>query len=101
MTWLKANRGPRVLAPLTGTDAKALTAAVHIIELYSYHREPIVLEAFGKIVACMQPETQELAYHAIAHIMDWSDRNAVWFEAGLVPMATQLCAYEPGGSARA
>ncbi len=98
--WLSANLGPRCLEPLTGTDARALSAAVHIAELYSYHREPGVLEAFGHIVRCMQPSTQELAFHAIAHVMDWSDRLVVWKAAGLENINTRLCNFEPGGSLR-
>jgi hypothetical protein len=97
MTWLQANLGKRCLAPLTGTDAKALTAAIHIIELYSYHREDQVLVAFRNIIMCMQETTRELAYHAIAHVMDWSDRNEIWCRAGLSTFSFPLrrCAFEP------
>jgi Arc/MetJ-type ribon-helix-helix transcriptional regulator len=42
--------GSRALAPLTGTDARALGAAVQIIELYTYDRNSNVLAAFGLIV---------------------------------------------------
>lgn len=96
--WLRANLGPHSLAPLTGTDTRALRAAVQIIELYSYHPEPEVLKAFGLIVGCMQSTTQELAYHAIAHAMDWSDRSDIWVKAGLPEFAPRKCSFEPGGS---
>ena len=33
LPWLKANLGKHCLGPLTGTDAKALAAAVQTIEL--------------------------------------------------------------------
>ena len=46
----------------------------------------------------MQPSTQELAYHAIAHVMDWSDRAELWIKAGLPEFATRQCSFEPGGS---
>ena len=95
LPWLRANLGNGCTAPLTGTDAKALTAAVHIIELYSYHRQQTVLEAFGRIVECMQPHTQSLAYHAIAHVMDWGDRAEVWTLAGLPEFVPSRCAFEP------
>jgi hypothetical protein len=97
--WLRANLGPRCLAPLTSVDARALAAAVQIVELYAYDRAPEVLEAFGQVVARMQPHTQQLAYHAIAHVMDWNDRRTIWDLAGLplphLPLAR--CAFEPGG----
>ena len=97
--WLRANLGKDCLAPVTGTDARALTAASHIILLYAYHGEKSLLLAFGHIVRCMQPQTQELAYHAIAHLMDWSDRRTIWLEAGLPEFKPRRCAFEPGGSA--
>jgi len=93
-TWLKDNLGKHCLAPLTGTDAKALAAAVQLIELYSYERRPSVLEAFALTVLCMQSTTQELAYHAIAHVMDWSDRAPIWLQAGLPKFNPRRCAFE-------
>jgi len=103
LPWLKANLGERCLAPLTGTDARALQAAVQIIELYSYDSDLSVLAAFALVVQRMQPSTQELAYHATAHVMDWSDRARVWVRAGLADCANfrppRKCAYEPGGLA--
>jgi len=92
--WLRANLGPRCLAPLTGTDARALRAAVQIIELYSYDRDASVLEAFAHVVRRMQPKTQELAYHCIAHVMDWSDRSRLWVEAGLPEFGPARCVHE-------
>lgn len=93
--WLKENLGPLALAPLTGTDSKALAAAVQIIELYSYDPRPSVLEAFGLIVRRMQPKNWQLAYHAIAHVMDWGHRPRVWHKAGLPPISAGRCKYEP------
>lgn len=82
--WLAANLGKGCLGALTGTDAKALDAAVHIIELMAYAgvTDPLA-EAFGAVVLGMQPHTRYLAYHAIAHVMDWADRERVWVAAGL------------------
>lgn len=99
--WLRANLGPRALAPLTGCDARALQAAVQIIELYSYDHDDEVLQAFALVVGRMQDSTQELAYHAIAHILNWSDRYAIWHVAGLPPFENpRTCSFEPGGSGR-
>jgi hypothetical protein len=101
MPWLKSNLGQRCLAPLTGTDAKALAAAVHIIELYCYNPSAAAITAFRIVVLQMQPSTRHLAFHSIAHVMDWSDRTAIWEAAELPALNVQLrCAFEPGGSAR-
>lgn len=97
--WLTRNLGRGALAPLTGTDWKALDAAVHIIELYSYAGDRYLLEAFRLVVHAMQPSTRELAYHAIAHVLDWSDREVIWALAGLPALSVRICAGEPGGSA--
>ena len=48
--WLKENLGPTALAPLTGTDRRALAAALHIIELYSYTSADALIDAFGRLV---------------------------------------------------
>jgi hypothetical protein len=104
LPWLRANLGKKCLAPLTSQDAKALAAAVQIIDLYGWCDrtcEASVFQAFGNIVRCMQRSTQELAYHAIAHVLDWHDRERIWKAAGLDPLdGRRLCAWEPGGSER-
>lgn len=84
--FLTANLGRHALGALTGTDSKALAAAVHIIELYAYDRDDSVLSAFHDVVLRMQPSTRRLAYEAVAHVMDWPDRDRVWQRAGLAPI---------------
>lgn len=92
--WLRSNLGKHCLAPLTGTDARALLAAVQVIDLYSVHREKDVLGAFGILVLCMQPSTRELAFHAIAHVVEWSDRAPIWRDAGLtLPTDLRRCSF--------
>lgn len=91
LTWLRLNLGRGALAPLTGTDAKALAAAAHIVVLYAYDRDDATLAAFRAVVLRMQPSTRELAYHAIAHVMDWDDRARVWARAGLGPIRVHRC----------
>ena len=109
MPWLRANLGSRCLAPLTGPDARALRAAVQIIDLYCYCPSERLIEAFGKVVATMQPHCQEFAYHSIAHVMNWEDRPKIWADAcecsdgelvELPQLTTRRCAFEPGGSGR-
>lgn len=92
--WLKENLGPRCLAPLTSTDSRALAAAVQTVELYATERSTEVLIAFGVIVRQMQRSTWPLAYHAIAHVMDWGDRRDVWGNSGLPMIDAGVCKYE-------
>ena len=95
LPWLKANLGQRCLVALTNTDALALASAVQIVELYAYTQEPALAKAFGIVVRQMQDSTMELAYHAIAHSLDWHDRSRLWFAAGLDPIMVRKCAAEP------
>jgi hypothetical protein len=81
--WLKANLGARALAPLTGTDMRALDAAAHVVELWAVTGEDRVLDAFRRVVLEMQPKTRYLAYHAVAHTCEWGTRGVVWALAGL------------------
>lgn len=94
--WLRANLGKRVLAPMAGADMPALLAAVQLINLYAETHDTTLLHALPDIVLNMQESTRELAYHAIAHVMDWPDRARIWSLVGL-PEITRpmLCKYEP------
>lgn len=96
LPWLRANLGKHCLGRLTGSDAKALAAAVQILALHAYDSDRTVLEAFAAVVRRMQPCSQELAYHAIAHTGNWNDRARIWGEAGLpeiIPHPAR-CAFE-------
>lgn len=80
---------------MTSTDAKALAAAVHILELYAYDRHASIISgAFSCVVHQMHPQCRELAYHAIAHVMEWSDREPIWKLAGLPALQPRKCAFE-------
>ena len=92
--WLRANLGHRGLDGLTGTDGKALSAAVEILELYRFDGHESAIEAFGKVVLRLQPRSRELAYHAIAFGMHWSDRPKSWAAAGLPGFIPSRCANE-------
>lgn len=99
LPWLRDNLGKQCLGCLTGQSARALAAAVQIIGLYSYcdqEAEPHVLSAFRSVVMTMRPGAErELAYHAIAHVLNWSDRDLIWARAQLPPLESiRRCAYE-------
>jgi hypothetical protein len=95
-SWLKANLGPRCLAPCTSTDIRALRAAVQIADLWlnSDDRESIA-KAFGCVVRDMQDSCWHLAYHATAHVGDWSHRGQLWVQAGLPVIRVPACKFGP------
>jgi len=76
LKWLRANG--HNLAPLTGTDTKALAAVAACWELYAYTRSERVLKAARELAAEMQDSTRPLARELIAYAMDWSDRDKLW-----------------------
>jgi hypothetical protein len=97
--WLKNNLGKHCLAVLTGTDWRALQAAVQILDLYGYcdsEHEASILQAFGSCVMQMQPgAARELAYHAIAMQAEWYSRAELWARAGLPPFSrVRICAFD-------
>lgn len=98
LPWLTANLGKGCLGCLTGQSGRALAAATQIIGLYSYcdqEAEAHVLSAFRSVVMCMPPDQRELAYHAIAHVLNWSDRERIWMLAQIPPLeSVRRCAYE-------
>ncbi len=96
LPWLRANLGKRCLAPLAGSDMPALLAAVQIIHLYAETQDHKLAYAFRLAVDKMQESTREMAYHAIAHVMEWEDRSRLWEMAELPPIPhPMLCQYEP------
>ena len=99
--WLKSNLGKRWQAALTSSDLSALLAAAHCAELWVRTGSADVAEAFGLMVPVMQPGLRYLAYHAVAHVGEWTHRATLWESAGLPELENPgVCAYEPGGSAR-
>jgi len=97
-SWLATELGLSVLEPMTETDWRALLAAVQIVELWRDGRQPHVAQAFKLVVIEMHQHLRRLAYHAIAHVMDWSHREELWRSAGL-PEVTHTygrCRNEPG-----
>lgn len=78
-TWLRANGHD--LGALTGQDSRALSAIAHVWQLYAASdndgREA-ALRAVRALLSAMQPKTRYLAREAIAHSMDWPDRDRLW-----------------------
>lgn len=102
MKWLRLNIGRAPLAALTGTDTRALGAAIHIIELYVRSGDDDLLDALRVVVLKMQPKCYHIVYHVPAYFQEWETRDRVWVHAGLPIDALapcSVCQGEPGGRA--
>lgn len=97
LKWLRANLGKGCTACCTGHDAKAIAAAVAIVNLYGYdiYRNAAAIKAFYTVVICMQHSSRFLAYHSIAMILDWPDRQRLWDAANLPVADFGRCKCEP------
>jgi hypothetical protein len=93
-TWLRNNLGKNCLAPLTSQDSLALDAATQTAALWAYTRRENLAAAFAATVQQMQPSTQHLAYHVVAHAGNWSDRQELWDLAGLPSIPIRRCSGE-------
>lgn len=96
--WLRDNG--HSLGGLTGQDWPALKAAVEAANLWIACDDECkgsAAQAFCGAVCCMQPGLRYLAYHAVAHVGDWSHRPQLWSMAGLEPFASGVpaCKYGP------
>ena len=104
-TWLKNN--DIRLGGLTDHDAAALQAAAQVAELWirgDYENRPRSAVAFANCVSQMQPKVRYMAFHAIAHVGDWSHRWELWREAGLPEYVLQHvpeCTFAPRREAAA
>lgn len=100
--WLKSNLGKHCLGVLTSNDADALRASVEIVNAFCYSLDESKFAAWGACVRLMQPEARHLAFHAVAHVLDWRDRGIWWegarlegFVTGDAPRSVAL--YSPEG----
>jgi hypothetical protein len=79
--WLLAQLGKDCLAPLTGQDARALHAFVHLAELYLCSDEAgqrQAIRAMAATVQAMQPHTRRLCKKSIPHVGDWGHEEQIW-----------------------
>ena len=95
--WLKDNLGKGCFAGICSGELDALRAAVHIVALmgYDYPRKPSLTLAFADCVRELQEKHFPLAYHTIAHVLDWADRARLWRRAGLPVIEAGQCKHEP------
>lgn len=76
LRWLRAQGHD--LAPLTGTDTKALLAIAACWDLFAFTRNEQVLRAIWLLLGEMQISTAPLTRDLIARSMDWSDVERLW-----------------------
>lgn len=79
--WLQHHHGRTSLGALTGQDARALSAFLHLLELYAVsdsEGQGYALAAMTATVLAMQTSTRWLARESIAHVLDWGDRDTLW-----------------------
>lgn len=69
------------LAPLTGQDARALSAFLHLVSLWGSSDgdgRRTAVAAMYHTVQAMQPKTRHLAKAGIPHVLDWSHEEDIW-----------------------
>jgi len=71
-------RGIGALAPLTGTDCRALDAFVECLKLYAYNSSERALMAARLVLFEMQDSTRWIARELIPFVLDWGDRERLW-----------------------
>lgn len=77
LTWLRNSKYD--LAPLTGTDTRALLAIARCWKLYfNADRPELVLQAVAALLRCMQPKCWHFAKALIPWAGDWSHEETVW-----------------------
>jgi hypothetical protein len=77
LRWLRANK--QDLAPLTGTDTRALLAIARCWKLYFNADDPeLVLQAVRALLKCMQSKCWIYAKKLIPWAGDWSHEETVW-----------------------
>lgn len=79
----KATGDKYPLAALTGQDARAFRAFVHLVDLYGSSDDDgrrSAVHAMRHCVEAMQPSTRHIAKAAIPHVLDWSHETEIWSE---------------------
>jgi hypothetical protein len=79
--WLRHHLWKGCLAPLTGQDFRALSAFVHLVELYAVSDDDgrnAALFAMAATALAMQEDVRHLAKSSIPHVLDWGDKARLW-----------------------
>jgi hypothetical protein len=79
--WLAHRYGSGALAPLTGQDSRAFTAAVYTIALWGgsdKDGKAHAVKALRSLVMAMQPHTRSTVRAAIPAVLDWGYEAELW-----------------------
>lgn len=78
--FVKAHLGKDCFAPLTGTDYRAWSAFVYLVECYSVSGQTQALDAMRWTVRCAQAKADVLRVfvQSIPAVMDWGDVARIW-----------------------
>lgn len=78
--FVKAHLGKDCFAAFTGTDSRAWSAFVYLVELYSVSGQTQALDAMRWTVRCAQRKEDVLRVfvQAIPAVMDWGDVARLW-----------------------
>lgn len=96
--WLKA-RGLST-APLTGQDARAIAAFVHLVDLLCVSDGAGARHAYAALsetALAMQPSVRHLAKRCIPMVLDWGDEEIVWQKLKLDNADADMCVIVPEG----
>lgn len=70
--------GREAFAPLTGQDSRALSAFIHLLELYAVVGDGHAIEAMRAVLPAMQEKCWFIAAYAIPGVLDWGDTERLW-----------------------
>ena len=99
VAWLKGNGLD--ISGMTHHDCACLRAAAEVGAVWvrgDADNKKLSAQAFGRIVAQVQPQYWGVLFHVVALSGDWSHRLELWSMAGLPAINYPGCAFEPGGS---
>lgn len=76
--FVTAHLGRDAFAPFTGTDGRAWSAYVYLLELWGVSRDPRSVVAMRECIACAQPSTMDIFIQTIPAVLDWCHVRELW-----------------------
>lgn len=95
--FVRAHLGRGAFAPLTGTDWRAWSAFVYLLELYGVSRDPRSVDAMRATLACAQASVMDIFIQTIPAILDWYNVAELWPQIAPERAARELAAIDVVG----